>query len=487
MPQPEVAMEKATTRSSRKLFESPTGLFDNISGEVARQFASMGSDITLILNSDGTVRDIAFVDGTLEQYGLRSWVGRDWRDTVTSECVEKIGALMDECAKGSTSHSHQVNHPGNRLSNLQDLPVEYVLTRIDGFPHCVAFGKDLRKFAEIQQQLIHAQFELERDYRRIRETETRYRLIFQKTESAMLVVSGESRKIIDSNAAAASCFGAQSAKLVDESLAALFEKKDRDSIADSLQEALVRGETQLAHATSLRDATRYNLKIEPYRESGRINLMVTLFPSDHAMRFRNGHGDIHQAWMEAVPDALIVTDSKGIVREVNDRFLDMIHILNRKQVIGRNVNTWVGSSGVDMQVLSSRLRDEGEVHHFLTMVRDDLGATRSVRLSATRNDEEDEPTFTILIAEQTQRENQWTVRPGGLQSESSDFAALIGRVPLKDLIREAVDVIEKLCIEAALRQTENNRASAADLLGVSRQSLYMKLRRHDLEDFTGEE
>ncbi|MEZ5800523.1 MAG: hypothetical protein R3D29_08645 [Nitratireductor sp.] len=152
-------MEKATTRSSRKLFESPTGLFDNISGEVARQFASMGSDITLILNSDGTVRDIAFVDGTLEQYGLRSWVGRDWRDTVTSECVEKIGALMDECAKGSTSHSHQVNHPGNRIANLQDLPVEYVLTRIDGFPHCVAFGKDLRKFAEIQQQLIHAQFE----------------------------------------------------------------------------------------------------------------------------------------------------------------------------------------------------------------------------------------------------------------------------------------------------------------------------------------
>ncbi|MEZ5800521.1 MAG: hypothetical protein R3D29_08635 [Nitratireductor sp.] len=74
-----------------------------------------------------------------------------------------------------------------------------------------------------------------------------------------------------------------------------------------------------------------------------------------------------------------------------------------------------------MQVLSSRLRDEGEVHHFLTMVRDDLGATRSVRLSATRNDEEDEATFTILIAEQTQRENQWTVRPGGLQSRILGF------------------------------------------------------------------
>ncbi|MCB1428035.1 MAG: transcriptional regulator PpsR, partial [Nitratireductor sp.] len=482
MPQPEVAMEKATSRSSRKLFENLAGLFDNFSGEVARQFASMGSDITIILNSDGTVGDIAYVDGTLEQFGLRNWVGRDWRDTVTVESTEKINTLMDECAKNRTSHLHQVNHPGNRALGLPDLPVEYVVTKIDGFPHCVAFGKDLRKFAEIQQQLIHAQFELERDYRRIRETETRYRLIFQKTESAMVVVSGETRKIIDTNAAAASCFGSQSAKLVDEALIQLFDKQERPAIADALQEALVRGETQLAQASSQHDGTRFNLKIEPFRESGRINLMVTLFPSEHALRFRNGHSDIYQAWMEAVPDALVVTDGKGIVRQVNDRFLDMIHILNRKQVIGRNVNTWVGSSGVDMQVLSSRLRDEGEVHHFLTMVRDDLGATRPVRLAATRNDEDEEPNITILVSEQTQRENQWTVRPSGLQSESSDFAALIGRVPLKDLIREAVDVIEKLCIEAALRQTENNRASAADLLGVSRQSLYMKLRRHDLED-----
>jgi DNA-binding NtrC family response regulator len=62
---------------------------------------------------------------------------------------------------------------------------------------------------------------------------------------------------------------------------------------------------------------------------------------------------------------------------------------------------------------------------------------------------------------------------------------LIGRVPLKELIRDAADIIEKMCIEAALRQTGNNRASAADLLGLSRQSLYLKLRRYNLEEFTG--
>jgi DNA-binding NtrC family response regulator len=58
----------------------------------------------------------------------------------------------------------------------------------------------------------------------------------------------------------------------------------------------------------------------------------------------------------------------------------------------------------------------------------------------------------------------------------------VGRVPLKDLVRDTADIIEKLCIEAALRLTDNNRASAADMLGLSRQSLYIKLRRYGISD-----
>jgi DNA-binding NtrC family response regulator len=34
-----------------------------------------------------------------------------------------------------------------------------------------------------------------------------------------------------------------------------------------------------------------------------------------------------------------------------------------------------------------------------------------------------------------------------------------------------------MCIESALELTHNNRASAAEMLGLSRQSLYVKLRR----------
>ena len=56
----------------------------------------------------------------------------------------------------------------------------------------------------------------------------------------------------------------------------------------------------------------------------------------------------------------------------------------------------------------------------------------------------------------------------------------VGRLPLKELVRESTDVIEALCIEAALKLTRDNRASAAEILGLSRQSLYTKLRRYGI-------
>ena len=65
---------------------------------------------------------------------------------------------------------------------------------------------------------------------------------------------------------------------------------------------------------------------------------------------------------------------------------------------------------------------------------------------------------------------------------AEQLTELIGRVPLKDIVRETSDVIERLCIEAALELTGDNRASAAEMLGLSRQSLYVKLRRFGLAD-----
>ena len=56
------------------------------------------------------------------------------------------------------------------------------------------------------------------------------------------------------------------------------------------------------------------------------------------------------------------------------------------------------------------------------------------------------------------------------------------RSAMKDIVGETSDLIEQLCIEAALDLTRDNRAAAAEMLGLSRQSLYVKLRRYGMSD-----
>ena len=59
-------------------------------------------------------------------------------------------------------------------------------------------------------------------------------------------------------------------------------------------------------------------------------------------------------------------------------------------------------------------------------------------------------------------------------------------MPIKEIVGETTDVIEQLCIEAALDLTRDNRAAAAELLGLSRQSLHVKMRRFGLGDLAAE-
>lgn len=61
-------------------------------------------------------------------------------------------------------------------------------------------------------------------------------------------------------------------------------------------------------------------------------------------------------------------------------------------------------------------------------------------------------------------------------------AAELGRTPLLTLVRDATYAIEREYIAAALARVDGNRSAAADLLGLSRQTLYMKLGRHGFED-----
>ena len=58
---------------------------------------------------------------------------------------------------------------------------------------------------------------------------------------------------------------------------------------------------------------------------------------------------------------------------------------------------------------------------------------------------------------------------------------------VQEIVSQTTDVIERMCIETAIELTGNNRAAAAEMLGLSRQSLYVKLHKFGIQDKAAEQ
>ncbi len=169
--------------------------------------------------------------------------------------------------------------------------------------------------------------------------------------------------------------------------------------------------------------------------------------------------------------------------KANLAFLEMAQLNSAEQSRGELLDRWLGRAGVDFSVALANLRQNGSIKLFATGLRGEYGAMAEVEVSAVSlADSEDKPGFGFAIRNVEKRLSAAASSQRELPRSVAQLTELIGRVPLRDLVRETTDVIEKLSIEAALELTGDNRASAAEMLGLSRQSLYVKLRRFGLAE-----
>ncbi|HOB95764.1 MAG TPA: helix-turn-helix domain-containing protein, partial [Aquabacterium sp.] len=143
---------------------------------------------------------------------------------------------------------------------------------------------------------------------------------------------------------------------------------------------------------------------------------------------------------------------------------------------------WLGRTDVDLGVLVSNLRQRGAVKLFATTLRGEFGASTEVEISAVTVTRSEPVLLGFTVRDVGRRLQPEAAATQALPRSVNQLTELVGRVPMKDIVGETTDLIEKRCIEAALELTRDNRASAAEILGLSRQSLYVKLRRYGLGD-----
>jgi len=464
-------------------FRAPRTTLGDLDAEAVAALVSAAADIALVLDAGGTVLDVVCnTDEIAREVGDASaWRGRPWADIVAPDSRAKTDEMLRAAEEGRAPAWRHLNLIGPRGGTL---PVLFSTVRVGPAGRSVVFGRDLRPIASLQQRLVDAQASLERDYARLRYAETRYRLLFQMSSDPVLVIDAESGRIVEVNPATERIFGASHRPDVGQDFLSIFSADARRAVELLLAGVRAAGRGDDVRATLGADARVVDVSASLFRQENAVFFLIRLLAvtaADDAAAAAKPKSKLLKL-MESAPDGFVVTGQDGRIVTANSAFLEMTQLATEDQARGESLARWLGRPGVDLEVLLANLRERGPVRLFPSTLRGEYGAQAEVEISAVSVMNGGAPCFGFAIRDVGPR----LASSIGVRSEMprsvQQLSELIGRVPLKDLVREATDVIERLCIEAALELTNDNRASAAEMLGLSRQSLYVKLRRYGLGD-----
>jgi len=423
------------------------------------QLLGVVSDVTLVMDPQGVIEDVSTGRDTLAALGCQAWVGRRWIDTVTSESRIKIQEMLQSQGASEQMRWRHVNHTspvGNEVA------LQYVVLPL-GHGKLLAMGRDLESLAELQRRLVETQQSMERDYLRLRHIEARYRVLFDTSSEAVLMVDASTQRVLEANVGAQSLLKDAGKRLVGRDVRECFEADSQGEVQSLLRMALATGRIEMCSARVAGLPSAWTVSATVFRQEGGAQFLVRLVTRESSVPPRQDAGSsaaLSEA-MERFPDGWLLTDTSGVIKSVNEEGMALLGLT---------------ASSQDWGVLNTSLRQQLPVRNFATEVRTLSGMTLPVEVSAVCL-ARPEPMYAFFVRDMDRR------LQGGVslaQSQVNPFAELsqlVGRRPIKDIVGETVDTIERMCIEAALELTHNNRASAAEMLGLSRQSLYVKLRR----------
>jgi transcriptional regulator PpsR len=457
-------------------FRAPQKTLSSLDTDVAALALAAAGDVTFVIDRVGIIRDVAVGGNGVPKAWMSDWVDRPWIDTVTIDSRPKVEQMLADAASGQVARWRQVNH----IVELDSLPIRYLAIKFGPDEGVIAIGRDMRAEAMLQQRLLQAQQSMERDYVRLRQAEARYQLLFERSSEAVLIVDTTTRMIVDANAATYLLANAEAGQLVGKPLTSLFARSSHDTAVALLGSVAAAEHSDPKTVTLAHNDTDYLLSACLFRKDRGSCFLVRL------MTLQQGEISIDQSNKRLVdvlghlPDAFVVTDDTMTIIAENAAFLDLSQLARKEQARGEPIARFLGRPGIDFNVMMSELREHGVVRNFATIIRGAYGSQDEVEISAVAVTEGGKPCFGFCIRNVGRRITDLEVTGRELPRSVEQLTELVGRVSLKEIVRESTDLIERLCIEAALTYTEDNRASAADILGLSRQSLYSKLHRHGL-------
>jgi len=460
-------------------FRDPQDSLGGLTPDSTARILAASNDVTIVIDRNGVIRDIAVGSTDLGEDPFAGWIDQPFIDTVSPESRAKVQEMLQDVASRGTPRWRQVNHPAPK----GQVPVRYLALEAGEDGRVIAVGREMRAALQVQQRLIQLQQSMERDYVRLRETEQRYRLLFDQSSEAVLIIDGQTRRILEANPAAQSLLGpilagSSGTALVGQPIPSLMSADDRDSLLQHMGAVLAGAAPTGPRAFQLADGREISLAATLFRQQRTTLLLMRL---QSASQVEPTSADLPlEAVLERIPDAFVLLDRAGTIRALNTAFLDLTGLPRAEQAVGEPFARFLARPEIDFDLMLGQLRNDGSLRNFETRLRSRHGELEDVEMSAVSVEQGGELHHGFAIRSIARRLGRPDEDGAAVPRSVEQLTELVGRIALKDIVRESTDLIERLCIEAALRYTSNNRASAAEILGLSRQSLYSKLHRQGM-------
>ncbi len=454
-----------------------------IEPEFLGSIISAAADIAMVVSQDGIVLSVLVNEGDDSFGNLSHWEDRPIYDFLTSESIDKFQDLHARYLKGDAAKRPvELNHQDNAIWQY---PVRYTLHRFGQDKEVLLLGRDLRAIAETQQQLVQAQIAIEQGYETRREFDARYRVMMAQTTDAVVFIQVTSGRVDEANSQAGQLLGLKSDALSGSAFASLFANVSNAEFIETLVTATLSEEIEPVAATAARTGNALTLHPTLFRAGGQRVLMCRIKAASNELGEAELGGQpsgMADMFFRAAADAMLFVDQGGDVLSVNDAFLDLVGAARKSDVAGRSLADFLVRGQIDLGLMLGSTNSPGRVRVYATRMLDQLGTKLAVEISLTRLAELDKPVFGLVIRDASRLEPVRSA-PGtsdSLPNSGEKIVELVGSATLKEIVAETTDVVEKLCIETAVALTRNNRVAAAEMLGLSRQSLYVKLRKYGL-------
>lgn len=403
---------------------------------------------------------------------VTGWEGRELQSIFAEESWAKLSARL---AGPETGPALELNHAG---LTQYEFPVRYVLRRFPGTDTLLMLGRDLRPLAEVQQQLVQAHRAIGRDHESQRELETRYRVLMEENSFPLLIVSETTGRIVDLNSSAARLLGAQRNDLLNSPVAQEFDGRRRGELIETLARNATNNENgDYVDLNVRRTAQRVKVSAKMFRASRDRLLLCRIGLSESAQSQESDRSLMMQNLFEKGTDAIIFVDGNGLIKAANEAFLHLTDSHSTSVVIDRAFSDFLSRGAVDLKVLLDNVKRVGHLRHYRTRLNTDYMGEVSVELSATLFQDKGKQVIGIVARDSVVTDRVVLPVTGGEHEGLRNVMRLVGYSTLKEIVDETTEIIERMCIEAALEMSGNNRAAAAELLSLSRQSLYVKLRK----------